>query len=1361
MSKKIISLFLIITMLMALGMPGQLIAMAEDSVENEVPFTVTAKAETPMTIVKSDYHGTDYDGILSLTGGTFNAERDYAQSCTIQVKNLSETTIEYYLSAENPYDDIYLNFVRSGSIDSPIAILPGETQDIQLDIFLQNAVGVEYVLPVYANILGEYEQVEAKTTVVLNCPKTSVEFELKETAENKNSLAKTFSLKNIGVDLTDVNVYADSVLENYISFSPIISNYSMKKGESTSFRVRPDLNKMKANNIEKLEGEIVVASGASTQRFAVSFDTKGQEIVSTTMGELAAMQAAQSNGTLTTNASGKAAIQYQYSGSQCTNAGQTNSDFYLDDFDIISTHSLATEALDKSEIELYITNRMYGGEGVNRWYGSTDPNYVDIEETTYTYYVNGAPAGTSHSSGVTDVAMVKLPTDNLKFGQNNKIVCDYDTNPGHYFVSSDVQLTILVPGNTPVSYIGSPKGLDDVRSLPDFTIYPENIYPAADVLFVGEQTSLKMNIYNRGSEEGDFDISVTDGTNEIYQEKDHHLDAFSGDVLSFDWTPQNESNTITVTLTNTDTSVMERDTKNNVATKEIAVRHHSVPTIRVFDDVSSVYNNSTILTAELADWQDVSDVQFYVDNQLVTNGVNAAVLNGNKQYHVKLDGKNTVGQHETKVVATYTAEDQSSKTVEKTATLTVLDKTWAVPSIGQITPERVMFGTYHSIYARVSNTSDVIQTQYFVDDKEANNTYGLGAGEHTVKVVVTYWKNSSETATIEKTQSLIVVDEKSSFIKIDLNGEFTNPSFRIYNYYDGFIHYNYNSVYPSKDGTAYNVPVSLEMYDTPENYIIYVFADEGVLIVPLSGGDVSIRKADCRTAAIEHKEGLEISDVQLQRADGKSIYSSLRVADTSKIYLTPASYTFHIGYSYKGIISYSNVDIDVTEKDANIDVTQQFKSFKVKFLTKPEFVSATMYIQTTEGNERVYGGAVGVEYNAEKSTAELTLMDSNTVEIYSAAQNAFFVLTTEDAAYKFEVKKSGKEVAKNITTLCKTSLRKLVVYVSKRDTITISHIYAYSQSIGSVSFAKSVIYLPAGEYGLNVQCTDGKQSFYAAEKINLKTCKILRVNIDRVDLTVKWNEAFDLNRSELNGNGEHYFYQNAISGDTFSVQKDQYMAQLLLYRNSATYRFETELDASQTDIEWIVDSSFSGKIDNEFSGTYSGNDSVYLSLSDLMDSHETRLIDFYASSSADNWKGNVIFTNSEDENDVIKVPVETSAEDGVYVSLPNVAGTYTVTVELTTEGAARQTQIEDPCVNGHEWGEWQYNDDASFFRDGTCSRTCNRCGEKETQRAAATAKWHSFVADGTHSWIVIAIVTVAAVVARIVLHYVFWYVPWL
>src|SRR5699024_6490028 len=142
-------------------------------------------------------------------------------------------------------------------------------------------------------------------------------------------------------------------------------------------------------------------------------------------------------------------------------------------------------------------------------------------------YINGTKVGSTQNNGLTSVSMVDLSQGaaQLKPGKNT-IVRDYDTNAGHYSVIADTEITILYPSDTPISYIGSPETLEEVRLMPDFAVYWENILPKYAAI-LGEENEVTVNLYNRGSMGGWADVTVTDGKTVLYSDENLYLGAFS------------------------------------------------------------------------------------------------------------------------------------------------------------------------------------------------------------------------------------------------------------------------------------------------------------------------------------------------------------------------------------------------------------------------------------------------------------------------------------------------------------------------------------------------------------------------------------------------------------------------------------------------------------------------------------------------------------------------------------------------------------------------------------------------------------------------------------------------------------------
>lgn len=630
---------------------------------NEV--TVKATAGTPITITPKATlpEKSEEKGILELVGGTFDIDRDYAQKCMVSVRNTSNASVEYYLTVNNIYSDIYLNFVRSGSVDIPLVIAAGESQQIQLDVFTQNAQRGQYTLPVYAHTVEDgSETVDAMTTVYLNVPTVDLRVLFSKKSSDPHTLAQVFTLRNNGSEVSDLTIKADDSIKDYVFFSPGYSTYPLKSGETIEFTVSPDLYKMKTNNLTKLEGQLIASAGGSETSVNVSFDTQGQEITTTTMGKIVEYQLGKHGDFLSTNAQHtiKPNFIYEEKNEQCTNAGKVSSHHYAPPTgsNIITT----SDNEEDNNVRLFITSRMYGG------------NYVDKTETNYDYYINGKFVSRSHNSGLTELSIAELPIDNIKFGATNTIIRDYDTNPGSHSVTSDTEIVFVYPYDTPISYIGSPDSLPDYRPLPDFCVYSENIFNATPDIVKGVESELTVNIYNRGSAEGTFNIEIKDGNEVVYQEENHELEDFSGDVISFAWTPTQNSHTITVKLTNTTEGMPDRNESNNTASKTFSVRPRQVPRINSITP-DYLVEGENIVYATVSNYADITKAEFYVDGKLYTGEISSSVYNGMKRYWIN-DSDLAQGKHTVRVVIYYINDDDVETQVESSKDFSVLPVDW-------------------------------------------------------------------------------------------------------------------------------------------------------------------------------------------------------------------------------------------------------------------------------------------------------------------------------------------------------------------------------------------------------------------------------------------------------------------------------------------------------------------------------------------------------------------------------------------------------------------------------------------------------------------------------------------------------------
>ena len=185
----------------------------------------------------------------------FTINRDYEQNCSITVSNLdNQVAKQFYLEAENVYPDLSYQFIGNGSADNPIFIAPGESMEITLSVFAQNAERNIYYIPIVAYVLIDGKYVEdSKQSVTLNCKLPMLDLSWKLNSNSETSLSRTYTITNNGDTLTDLAVKVSEELKDYVSFSPIISNYELEKNENVQFTIYPNLAKMKNEKYRQIE----------------------------------------------------------------------------------------------------------------------------------------------------------------------------------------------------------------------------------------------------------------------------------------------------------------------------------------------------------------------------------------------------------------------------------------------------------------------------------------------------------------------------------------------------------------------------------------------------------------------------------------------------------------------------------------------------------------------------------------------------------------------------------------------------------------------------------------------------------------------------------------------------------------------------------------------------------------------------------------------------------------------------------------------------------------------------------------------------------------------------------------------------
>ena len=234
---------------------------------------------------------TDKDSLLSLSNDKVTLQRDYSQIVDVSVKNLTDDPVHYYLQAENPYEDIYLNFVDSGSDLAPITINGKEILHINLSVFLQNAQREEYSIPVKVMVEKNGVFVEnGSVNVDFYCHIPVLDIDFKTAEINGSTLETKYTLSNNGDSITDLTLRIEGDAADYVRFENTFNNYRFNSGQQITAILSPDLTAMKEDSLTRVEGKLVASGAGKELAYDISFNTGGKEIHSLKSGRVAMMQ---------------------------------------------------------------------------------------------------------------------------------------------------------------------------------------------------------------------------------------------------------------------------------------------------------------------------------------------------------------------------------------------------------------------------------------------------------------------------------------------------------------------------------------------------------------------------------------------------------------------------------------------------------------------------------------------------------------------------------------------------------------------------------------------------------------------------------------------------------------------------------------------------------------------------------------------------------------------------------------------------------------------------------------------------------------------------------------------------------------
>ncbi len=201
----------------------------------------------------------------------FTVDRDYNQVVELGIENVSEETRDVVLRIENPYADVAIGFVGTGSVEEPAVVRASQKRDVELGVHLQEADPARVTPYVFT---AELRSTRGGTSVVVDSvpvrvsmERPAVDFAVVQVGGlEAGTLAASFRVENRGSVVTDLAARAGEGLAGLVQLVPTVENARLGTGESLQFRAVPV--RLPDGG---LAGRIVVSGAGETREVTVTF----------------------------------------------------------------------------------------------------------------------------------------------------------------------------------------------------------------------------------------------------------------------------------------------------------------------------------------------------------------------------------------------------------------------------------------------------------------------------------------------------------------------------------------------------------------------------------------------------------------------------------------------------------------------------------------------------------------------------------------------------------------------------------------------------------------------------------------------------------------------------------------------------------------------------------------------------------------------------------------------------------------------------------------------------------------------------------------------------------------------------------
>lgn len=232
------------------------------------------------------------NGILYMDDYRFEVQRDYNQACVVTLTNydLVEREFMLVLASDQP-TDLAVGFTGPGSAaNGYVAVVPGASLDVRLMVHAQDAApGAEYALTsrLYTRLDEAEQSYDNTIEIVVARPALDLEI-VQEGPNDPNSLAATLRVTNTGTDpITDLRVFSDDVLDDFVAFVPNVDHARLDPGTSIVVRAVPDLRYLVDNPSHPDTGMISATTADLVRQVEVQFAcAEGSLYTGTLSGQL-------------------------------------------------------------------------------------------------------------------------------------------------------------------------------------------------------------------------------------------------------------------------------------------------------------------------------------------------------------------------------------------------------------------------------------------------------------------------------------------------------------------------------------------------------------------------------------------------------------------------------------------------------------------------------------------------------------------------------------------------------------------------------------------------------------------------------------------------------------------------------------------------------------------------------------------------------------------------------------------------------------------------------------------------------------------------------------------------------------------